>query len=41
MIFGGGRIVSINVIKVKEEVETYYLAQKKTVKPLEEVRNEL
>lgn len=26
MIFGGGRIVSINVIKVKEEVETYYLA---------------
>jgi hypothetical protein len=29
MIFGGGRIVSINVIKVKEEVETYYLAQKR------------
>ncbi len=26
MIFGGGRIVTINVIKVKEEAETYYLA---------------
>lgn len=23
MIFGGGRIVTINVIKVKEEAETY------------------
>lgn len=26
MIFGGGRIVTINVIKVKEEAETYHLA---------------